>query len=101
MNELADIESNYNSIDSHIECSTTLMLTDNNDLQIYLNKFSEEKLFSLDTRTVTQFFTGKILHQDIIEINCQSSVRFFVLFYHVMAKSIRMVFDSSFTLLLL
>ncbi|CAF4137062.1 unnamed protein product, partial [Rotaria magnacalcarata] len=70
--ELAGVESTSNSIESHIECSSSRMLSDHVDLQIILNKLVDEKLFSLDTDYVTQLFTGKIIHRDIIESNCQS-----------------------------
>ncbi|CAF5026765.1 unnamed protein product, partial [Rotaria sp. Silwood1] len=56
--ELAGVESNFNSIESHIECSSSRMLADHVDLQIILDKLVEEKLFSLDTNNVTQLFTG-------------------------------------------
>ncbi|CAF4553069.1 unnamed protein product, partial [Rotaria sp. Silwood2] len=69
--ELAGVESSVNSIESHIECSTSRMLADHADLQIILDKLVEEKLFSLDTKHVTQLYTGKIIHQNIIESNCQ------------------------------
>ncbi|CAM4964899.1 unnamed protein product [Rotaria socialis] len=47
--ELAGVESASNSIESHIECSSSRMSSDHVDLQIILNKLVDEKLFSLDT----------------------------------------------------
>jgi hypothetical protein len=72
--ELAGVESSYNSIESHIECSPTRMQADHVDLQILLDKLIDENLFSLDTNEVTQIFTGKIIHSDIIKSICQSRV---------------------------
>ncbi len=71
---MAGVESTYNSIDGHIECSPTRMQADHVDLQIILDKLGEEKLFTLCTNNVTQIFTGKIIHPDIIESICQSRV---------------------------
>ncbi|CAF4252684.1 unnamed protein product, partial [Rotaria sp. Silwood2] len=70
--ELAAVESSSNSVESHIECSPTRMQADHIDLQIILDKLIEEKMFSCNTSNVTQIFTGKIIHPDIIESNCQS-----------------------------
>ncbi|CAF1468756.1 unnamed protein product, partial [Rotaria sordida] len=72
--ELAGIESNVNSMESHVECSQTRMELDHVDLQIILDKLIDEKLFSLDTNDVTQIFTGKVIHSDIIESNCVSRI---------------------------
>jgi hypothetical protein len=82
--ELAGVESTLNSIESHIECSPTRMQADHVDLQIILNKLVDEKLFSCDTNNVTQIFTGKIIHQDIIESICQSRVsRIFICLFFI------------------
>lgn len=75
INEIVGIESSYNSIDSHIECSSTRMEADSADMKILLDHLTEEKLFSLNSNHVTQLFTGKIIHADIIESNCLSRVR--------------------------
>ncbi|CAF4865364.1 unnamed protein product [Rotaria sp. Silwood1] len=72
--ELAGIESNINSMESHVECSQTRMESDHVDLQIILDRLIDEKLFSLDTNDVTQIFTGKVIHSDIIESNCVSRI---------------------------
>ena len=72
--ELAGVESISNSIEGHIECSSTRMQADHADLQIMLDKLADEKLFTLSTNNVTQLFTGKIIHPDIIDSICQARV---------------------------
>lgn len=72
--ELAGVESMSNSMEGHIECSPSRMQADHVDLQIMLDKLADEKLFTLDTNNVTQLFTGKIIHPDIIESICQARV---------------------------
>jgi hypothetical protein len=84
--ELAGVESSYNSVEGHIECSPNRIQADHLDLQIILDKLADENLFSLNTNNVTQLFTGKIIHPDIIESICQCRVSRVFLFVNCMTN---------------
>ncbi|CAF4614665.1 unnamed protein product, partial [Didymodactylos carnosus] len=70
INEIADIETRTNSIDAHIECQQSRMELDNHDLKLLLMKLKDEGVFSLGKNVVTELFTGKIIHNDIIDSIC-------------------------------
>ncbi|CAF1462432.1 unnamed protein product [Didymodactylos carnosus] len=64
--ELAGYETSSNSIDSYVECSPTRAQSDEEDLSLILSKLKYEKLYTSENDHVTQLFTGKLIHNDII-----------------------------------
>ncbi|CAF1391579.1 unnamed protein product [Rotaria sordida] len=62
----AEIETHANSLDSHIESTPERQMKDNKDLRIILMKLKQEEIFSSNAPQFRKLFSGKIIHDDII-----------------------------------
>ncbi|CAF1132099.1 unnamed protein product [Didymodactylos carnosus] len=70
INDIVEIETNDN--DSHIECQQNRLELDMRDLQVIVTKLNEEKLFRDDKQNLTELFSGKIIHEAIVDDICSS-----------------------------
>ncbi|CAF4510634.1 unnamed protein product, partial [Didymodactylos carnosus] len=73
--EIADIETNSNALDGHVECSPSRLQIDRQDLNILISKLKHENVLSSQSQQMTDLFTGKIVHNDIIDSICSSFSR--------------------------
>ncbi|CAF3952846.1 unnamed protein product [Rotaria sp. Silwood1] len=75
LHEICAIETEENSVDSHIECTATRQAIDNHDLNLLLIKLKQEDIFSSNNPQFRKLLSGKIVHDDIINNITSSFVR--------------------------
>ena len=65
--EICQIETEKNSVESHIACTDTRQQYDNQELHTLLTKLKKEEIFSPNIIQFRKLLSGKIVHNDIIE----------------------------------
>ncbi|CAF1084962.1 unnamed protein product, partial [Rotaria sp. Silwood1] len=75
LHEIYEVETHANSLDSHIESTPERQMKDNKDLRIILMKLKQEEIFSSNAPQFRKLFSGKIIHDDIINSITSSFVR--------------------------
>jgi hypothetical protein len=66
LHEICGIETDTNSIDSHVECSPIRQNVDENDLSNIVKKLRPEKLFNMVNDECRKILSGLVIHEDII-----------------------------------
>ena len=75
LHEICAIETEENSVDSHIECTASRQEKDNHDLNVLLIKLKQEQILSSNSPQFRKLLCGKIVHDDIINNITSSFVR--------------------------
>lgn len=70
LHELCEIETDGNSIDSHIECGPQRQAIDQDDLTIIMRNLRSEDLFNMKNSHCRKVRSGMIFHADIVNSVC-------------------------------
>lgn len=70
MHEICQMETEENSIDSHVECSPQRQDLDHRDLNLIIKSLENEDLFSMKNSQCRKLRSGMLIHMDIVDSIC-------------------------------